>query len=258
MDKDRISLLLKAVASGEVSIEEACEALKRLPYSDLDFAKVDLHRALRQGMAEVIYCPGKTPEQVVKIARELKQADSLVIATRATEELSAQVIPQLPGANYNKTARMIFWGDAREAKPGNQTVAILTGGTADMPVAEEAAAFLSYTGYRVERVYDVGVAGIHRLLSNLDVMFNAAVLIVVAGMDGALASVVAGVVAAPVIAVPTSVGYGSNFEGLSALLSMLNSCAVGLTVVNIDSGFAAASAAIRILSCRPAAGSSGK
>jgi pyridinium-3,5-biscarboxylic acid mononucleotide synthase len=246
MDKRRLDNLLESVASGEVTCVAAAEQLKTLPYADLDFAKVDLHRGLRQGIPEVIYCPGKTASQIVDIATNLKQNGSTVVTTRASEEIAQEVMSLLPEAVYHPLARMIVWG-SEPIKNVSKVVGIVTAGTADLPVAEEAATFLTVSGYRVQRINDVGVAGIHRLFANLDLLLSMDVVIVVAGMDGALPSVVGGIVSVPVIAVPTSVGYGSSFDGLAALLSMLNSCAAGLTVVNIDNGFGAAVAAIRIL-----------
>jgi NCAIR mutase (PurE)-related protein len=248
MDRGRLNDLLENVARGQVSVADACAQLKSLPYQDLDFAKVDLHRSLRQGFPEVIYCPGKTSEQIVAIAQNLKANHNLVVATRAEVSVAAEVMPYLPGAEYFELAKMIVWKASEEAKPDSyQTIAILAAGTADLPVAEEAACLLLACGQKVSKVYDVGVAGIHRLLDNVDELLSADAVIVIAGMDGALASVVGGIVACPVIAVPTSVGYGASFDGLAALLSMLNSCAAGLTVVNIDNGFGAAMAALRLV-----------
>jgi NCAIR mutase (PurE)-related protein len=250
MDTAKLNSLLEAVASGDISAATALDQIKKLPYADLDFAKVDTHRALRQGIPEVIFCPGKTPEQIVAIAKKLHEQNHVVVATRADQFMADQVVPHLKGAIYHAMAKMIVLPgstDATSASKSHTSTAIITAGTADLPVAEEAAAFLTASGYPIQRINDVGVAGLHRLLSNLDSLLSADVIIVVAGMDGALPSVVGGLVAVPVIAVPTSVGYGSSFDGLAALLSMLNSCAAGLTVVNIDNGFGAAVAAIRIL-----------
>ncbi len=224
------------------------DLLRNLPYEELGFAKIDLHRSLRQGLPEVIFCPGKTAKQVVEIAHRLKQHHELVLASRATPELAAAVLPQLQGAIYNELGRMLIFGPLPQPDDSVPAVAIVTAGTADLPVAEEAAVILQSTAIPLVQVTDVGVAGIHRLLGNLELLQSAAVTIVVAGMDGALPSVVGGLLDSPVIAVPTSIGYGASFQGLAALLTMLNSCAAGLTVVNIDNGFGAAVAATKIIS----------
>lgn len=247
MNQEKLRAVLDAVASGEATPEAALELLRDLPYDDVGFAKVDLHRSLRQGLAEVIFCPGKTAHQIAEISRRLRQHHSVVLATRAEPAVAQEVLAQLEGAVYHELGRVIVYGDLPDPDDALRAVAVVTAGTADLPVAEEAAIVLQSQGVPVTRVPDVGVAGIHRLLGNLDALRKAAVVIVVAGMDGALPSVVGGLLEAPVIAVPTSVGYGASFQGLAALLTMLNSCAAGLTVTNIDNGFGAAMAAVKIV-----------
>ncbi|MGI6451765.1 MAG: nickel pincer cofactor biosynthesis protein LarB [Desulfitobacteriia bacterium] len=237
---DEISLLelLKSVKTGEVSVEDALKKLKSLPYVDLGFAKVDSHRQLRQGFPEVIFCPGKTTDQIVTIFHDLYQkSEGNLLATRASREVYEAVSAIAPEAQYNELARLIMLRRGEQEKRGH--ILVVSAGTADLPVAEEAALTAEVMGNYVERLYDTGVAGIHRLLSRLDKLQAARVLIVVAGMEGALASVVGGLVDKPVIAVPTSIGYGASFGGLAALLAMLNSCASGVGVVNIDNGFGA-------------------
>lgn len=214
--------------------------------ADLGFARLDLSRPRRTGMGETIYCPGKTAEQLVAILRAFAEADQAVLGTRCTPEQARAVTEAGLAADYDATGRTLILGSS--AAPTLGRVIVLTGGTADVPVAEEAARTAAFFGAEVTRCYDVGVAGLHRLLGRLDEVRAADVIIAVAGMEGALGSVVAGLVEAPVIAVPTSVGYGAAFEGLAPLLSMLNSCAEGLAVVNIDNGFGAAVMACRILS----------
>lgn len=247
MDIKRLQAILNAVAQNDLSVDQALEQLKALPFEDAGFARADLHRALRQGLPEVIYCPGKQIEQIIAIANILRAQHDLVLATRADKQL-AERIQQIDGdAEYDFSARIIYWGHLPPADPALRAVAVLTAGTADLPVADEAAFMLGALGIPVVRINDVGVAGIHRLLAAFPAIKNAQLAIVVAGMDGALPSVVAGLFSGPVIAVPTSVGYGAAFDGLAALLTMLNSCAAGLTVVNIDNGFGAAVAAHRLI-----------
>jgi NCAIR mutase (PurE)-related protein len=246
MDKEKLKSLLDAVANKQVTADEAMEQLRRLPYEELGFAKIDLHRQLRQGMPEVIYCPGKTAGQVIEIARRLRQHHKLVLASRATADLARQVLAEVEDCVYSELASMIICGEIPQPDDALPAVAIITAGTADLPVAEEAAVVLQAVALPVVRVNDVGVAGIHRLFDNLETIEKTEMAIVVAGMDGALPSVVAGLLGRPVIAVPTSVGYGASFAGMAALLTMLNSCAAGLTVVNIDNGFGAAMACLRI------------
>lgn len=214
------------------------EKVKFFPYDDLGFAKVDLHRALRKGVPEVIFCPGKKPEQIIKIMQSIHRVSSPVIATRASREIFNQVIKKIPMAEFYEDAHLIvIKGKGRLRQKG--MVLIITAGTSDYPVAEEAAVTLEVLGNGVQRLNDVGVAGIHRLLLNREKIKRAKVIIVVAGMEGALASVVGGITDKPVIAVPTSVGYGASFRGIAPLLTMLNCCAPGVAVVNIDNGFGA-------------------
>ena len=242
MDGMLIKKLLEDVQNGDISVDDACNQLKDLPYKNLGFANVDNHRAIRTGFPEVIYCEGKTPEQIRDIMAELVSKGGNIMGTRASSQDYEAVLEKLPEAEYFETARIIAVRDCRAGgKAQNMgTVAVVTAGTADIPVAEEAAVTAEIMGNSVSRIYDVGVAGIHRLFNRLDEIRKADVIIVAAGMEGALASVVGGLADVPVIAVPTSIGYGSNLGGLSALLSMLNSCANGVGVVNIDNGFGAA------------------
>jgi hypothetical protein len=230
--------LLEQVQRGETSLEEALERLRGFPYEDIGFARMDSHRSLRKGFPEVIFCPGKTAEQVVQIVARTRDRGEKALAARASAEVAEAVLREFPEAIYHAAARMIQVGDAAP-RSGQGTVLVITAGTADIPVADEAAVTAAMMGSPVERLYDVGVAGIHRLFGSREQLFSANVLVVVAGMEGALASVVAGLVDRPVVAVPTSVGYGASFGGLSALLTMLNSCAPGVSVVNIDNGFGA-------------------
>jgi NCAIR mutase (PurE)-related protein len=247
MDAVRLRELLDRVSRGEESVDSAFGELKQLPFVDLGFAVVDHHRAVRQGMAEVILGAGKTPEQVVAIANELARRGQNVLVTRVSPAMAEVVTAAIPAARYAALARTLTLELVPIASPSDKLVALISAGTSDLPVAEECAETLRMMGIRCERVFDVGVAGIHRLLHKREVFDRASVAIVVAGMEGALASVVGGMIDIPVIAVPTSVGYGAAFEGLAALLGMLTSCASGVTVVNIDNGFGAAFAALRIL-----------
>ena len=229
---------LEAVAAGNLSVDQALLDLKKAPFEDLGYAKVDLHRGVRQGAAEVIYGAGKTAEQIIGIAAAmLKNHISTVLITRMDAEKAAKVAETLP-LDYHPDARIGILGPIPEPT-GLGSIVVATGGTSDIPVAEEAALTAEVHGNRVVRLYDVGVAGIHRLLSHTDEIMNASVIVAVAGMEGALASVIGGLADCPVIAVPTSVGYGAAFGGVAALLSMLNSCASGVSVVNIDNGFGA-------------------
>ncbi len=239
IDKARLIRLLEQVKSGTVSPEKAIETLEILPYEDLGFAKPDHHRALRQGFPEVILAHGKTPEQVAAIARNLKQHNHTILITKASPECYEEVAACLAEARYNESARIITCPDSGPPPKLLSGVTVISGGTADIPVAEEAAVTAEAMGNEVERSYDVGVAGIHRLLDHVPQLRKAHVIIAVAGMEGALPSVVSGLVSVPIIAVPTSVGYGASFGGIAALLSMLNSCAAGVSVVNIDNGFGA-------------------
>ncbi len=247
MDIERLEQLLRDVQDGRESVAEALQTLRALPYETVGRdARLDTHRALRTGLAEVVYCPGKSNTQLTEIMARLSQQSPRVMATRATPEQFAAVQDALPLAVYHPLPRLITIGDPPAPAHPERYVAVLTAGTADTPVGEEAAMTLEWQGSRAERLYDVGVAGLHRLLDNLNVVQNAHVLIVAAGMEGALVSVVAGLVSRPVVAVPTSIGYGASFGGVSALLTMLNSCAGGVAVVNIDNGFGAACYAHRI------------
>jgi NCAIR mutase (PurE)-related protein len=236
MDTAKIKKLLKEVRSKKLTIEEAYSKLKHLPYEDLGFAKVDHHRAIRTGFPEVIYCQGKTIPQIKEIFKRLSGNHSNIMATRADEKVYEAIRSVKPSAKYNDKARIVTIGKGEE-KTGD--VLVVTAGTADIPVAEEAAETAEFLGNRVSRLYDAGVAGLHRILGSMDKLDKSDVIIVVAGMEGALASVVGGLTDKPVVAVPTSVGYGASFKGLAALLSMLNSCAPGVAVVNIDNGFGA-------------------
>ena len=238
MDVHALRQLLAQVSRGEVDPEAALERLRRLPFQDLGFANVDTHRALRCGVPEVIFCPGKTPAQVAGIAERLLAEGSAMMATRADRAAFEAVRAICPAAEFHEAARIIVCHcKPKELPPGK--ILIVSAGTSDIPVAEEARVTAETLGNHVEKLYDVGVAGIHRLLQRADHVFEANVLIVVAGMEGALASVVGGLTSRPVIAVPTSIGYGASFGGLAALLAMLNSCASSVCVVNIDNGFGA-------------------
>lgn len=239
MNKQEIKSLLEAVKDKEVNIEEALEKLEDLPFKDLGFAKIDNHREIRVGYPEVIYCEGKTVEQVRDIVKFMLTKDNNILGTRATEEMYNAVKEICKEAKFNKLGRTITIRKKVEQFTDNYIV-IVAAGTSDLPVVEEAYETAIILGNRVEKITDVGVAGIHRLFSKIDVIRGAKVVIVIAGMEGALASVIGGLVDKPIIAVPTSIGYGANFGGLSALLAMLNSCASGVSVVNIDNGFGAA------------------
>jgi hypothetical protein len=238
MNADQLKQLLSQVREGTLSVEEALEQLKALPYQDLGFAKIDHHRTLRKGFPEAIFCQGKTAEQVATIVQEMLPFQGPILATRASPEVAAAVQVVAPQAVYHPLARLVVIG-GEQPDPTRGTIRVITGGTADLPVAEEAALTAEASGNPVQRLYDVGVAGLHRLLDHLDTLQKARVVVAVAGMEGALASLVGGLVACPVIAVPTSVGYGASFQGVAALLGMLNSCAPGVAVVNIDNGFGA-------------------
>ncbi len=238
MNAEHLRGLLEQVRAGERSIDEAMTALKDLPYEDLGFARLDHHRALRQGFPEVVFCEGKRTEHIVEIMQHLTREHPLVMATRASVETFRAVHAVLPAAKYFAEARIVVVGEPAAA-PNSEGVLVVSAGTADVSVAEEAALTAQVMGSRIEKVYDVGVAGIHRLLAARDQLTHARVIVVVAGMDGALPSVVGGLVACPVIAVPTSVGYGTGLGGVAALMTMLNACAPGIAVVNIDNGFGA-------------------
>ncbi len=239
MNRSEIIRLLEQYSRGELKKEEAAEKLSMGGVEEMGFATLDTDRYRRTGIPEVIYSEGKTPQQLAEIAGHLNARGTPILATRATREMYEAVLEQVPGAIYHDLARAIIYR-AKEPPPSEKFIAVVSAGTSDMPVSEEAAVTAEFLGNRVERIYDVGVAGIHRLFNRMDLISNAAVVIVVAGMEGALASVVGGLVDKPVIGVPCSAGYGANFGGVSALLAMLNSCAAGVSVVNIDNGFGAA------------------
>jgi len=242
MDRDRLKRLLDQVRTGKVGVAAAMERIRGLPMDDLGFAKVDLHRAVRRGFPEVVYGEGKSLEQIVKIVASLRKAGQTVLVTRVGPEVHEAVAETEPRAEYNATARALVVRSGRR-RPGRAGVVVICAGTTDMPVAEEAALTAELMGNRVERIHDVGVAGIHRLAPHRDTLLKARVVVVIAGMEGALPSVIAGLTDCPVIGVPTSTGYGAGGEGEAALLAMLNSCSAGLTVVNIDNGFGAGFAA---------------
>ncbi len=239
MNKEDIKAVLEKVKSGELEVDAAASSLKDLPFKDLGFAKVDNHRSLRNGFPEVIFCEGKSLDEIEGIVEEMLKHENNILASRASREVYQRLKKIAPEAVYHERPRMVFI-EKQKLKKTKSKILVVSGGTSDMPVAEEAVVTAKALGNSVERLYDVGVAGIHRLLGNLDKLDQAEVIIVVAGMEGALASVVGGLVDKPVIAVPTSIGYGANFGGVSALLTMINSCASGIGVVNIDNGFGAA------------------
>ncbi|SPF50069.1 LarE-activating enzyme, subunit LarB [Candidatus Desulfosporosinus infrequens] len=246
MNEETIKALLESVQQGICSPSEAFRQLKDLPYEDLGFARLDHHRALRTGQSEVVFCQGKQTDQIITILTHLGAKDQNVLATRLEPEKAEKILPHFSDAQYDLQARCLLLRPLAEPTISGK-ILIMTAGTADLPVAREAWLTARYMGHEVDTLFDVGVAGIHRLLGQRELMDRAEVLIVVAGMEGALASVVGGLVDQPVIAVPTSVGYGAHFQGLAALLSMLNSCASGIGVVNIDNGFGAASLASAIV-----------
>ena len=249
MDPKRLELLLTRVQSGDVGVDEALRELRTLPYADLGYARVDLHRALRQGVPEVILGDGKTAEHIIGVAEQLIAQGQRVLVTRLAADKAEAVRARLPMLEYVAAARIAKHRTDTPAV-GEGFVAVVTAGTSDIPVAEEAVETLEMCDVRVERIYDAGVAGLHRITSQVERLRKATAVIVVAGMEGALASVVGGLVAAPVVAVPTSIGYGVALGGLTAMFGMLTSCASGVTVVNIDNGFGAAMAVIRLLRAR--------
>lgn len=237
MEIEKLKTLLKQVKDGEVAVDDALQSLRTLPFEDLGFSKIDHHRQLRTGFPEVIFCQGKTVEHVKQISERILSAGHPLLATRATSDMYEAIKAIQPAARYNDLARTITVRQSEdEGTPG---ILVVSAGTSDLPVAEEAVETALMMGNQPERLYDVGVAGLHRLIGNHEKLLTARVIIVVAGMEGALPSVVGGLVNCPVIAVPTSIGYGASFGGLAALLGMLNSCASGVTVVNIDNGFGA-------------------
>lgn len=247
MDPDRLKALLERVRAGETDVGAAVRELEHLPFSDLGFARVDHHRALRMGMAEVILGQAKTAEQIAGIARRLIEAGQNVLVTRVDPEKVPEILARVPELRHAPTARVLSHESQPVVARAGRPVAIVTAGTSDLPVAEEAAETLRMAGIPFERVFDVGVAGIHRIFGELPALRDAPAVIVVAGMEGALPSVVGGLVRGPIVAVPTSVGYGVAFGGLTALFGMLTGCASGVTVVNIDNGFGAAMAVLRLV-----------
>lgn len=241
MNPEKLKQLLEKVKSGIISTDEAISRLKDLPYEDLGFAKIDHHRQLRQGFPEVIFCEGKTPTQVATIIEKLQNQENNILATRASIDIYNHVKNKFPQAEWHPRSRIIIIRNGTQKRVGS--ILVLSAGTSDIPVAEEAILTAEVMGSKVNSLFDVGVAGLHRLLDNLPLLQEAKVIVVVAGMEGALPSVVGGLVDKPVIAVPTSIGYGTSFSGISALLTMLNSCSSGISVVNIDNGFGAGYAA---------------
>jgi NCAIR mutase (PurE)-related protein len=242
LDSKKIENLLKRIKSGKVKVSQAMKVLKALPFEDIEFAKLDTHRDLRCGFSEVVFCKGKTLSQIVGIFKKLSKANNCLMATKANKTIYQALKKTRKDVVYYEAAKIIVAGKNRKAK-SKRTILVITAGTSDIPIAEEAVVCAEVLGNKVEKVYDVGVAGVHRLFKHKDKIFKANVIIVVAGMEGALASIVGGLADKPVIAVPTSIGYGASFKGLAALLTMLNSCAPGITVVNIDNGFGAGYAA---------------
>lgn len=242
MDADKIRQILERVRNSEIDIEQALASLRSFPYEETEFARLDTHRALRTGMSEVVFCERKTPEQALQILQDLSKYHDRVMGTRVSAEMAAFIKQRLPTASYDSTSRLLILSktDPLPLPAATPFTLVVSAGTADLSVAEEAAQTLAFLNDPVQRLFDVGVAGLHRLLDKSQALFEADVIISVAGMEGALTSVVAGMVDCPVIGVPTSVGYGASFHGLAALLAMLNSCSPGVSVVNIDNGFGAA------------------
>jgi NCAIR mutase (PurE)-related protein len=230
--------ILEDYKAGKVGLEDVLEKMKSLPYEDLEFAKIDTHRALRKGFPETIFCQGKTISQILAILESMAKRDHSILATKTNKKIFTAVKKVYPEAEYNELAKTIVI-KREQLKPKKGKILVITAGTSDIPVAEEAVVTAELMGNIVEKVYDVGVAGVHRLFDIKDKIFDANVLIVIAGMEGALASIVGGLTASPVIAVPTSVGYGASFKGIAPLLTMMNTCAEGVVVVNIDNGFGA-------------------
>ena len=230
--------ILEEYKKGKVTLEEVLTKIKTLPYENLDFAKIDHHRSIRKGFPETVYCPGKTIPQIIKILNIMNKGDHNILATKANQHIFSEVQKEFPHAEYNEIARTIII-QKHDVKQKKGTILLITAGTSDIPIAEEAVVTAEIMGNTVEKAYDVGVAGIHRLFDIKEKLIDADVIIVVAGMEGALASIVGGLTSTPVIAVPTSVGYGASFQGIAPLLTMMNSCAEGVVVVNIDNGFGA-------------------
>jgi NCAIR mutase (PurE)-related protein len=248
MNENELRKLLDEFKEGKITVEKFLHELKYTPYENLQFARLDYHRGLRVGIPEVIFCEGKSLKQIYEIIRRMQASKHPVLATRVDESLAGHLKKKFPKGRYNPDARVFVIKKANKSKKkNNYAVSIITAGTSDVPVAEEARETLEFLDVKTNAVYDVGVAGLHRFLGEEDKLESARVLIVVAGMEGALASVVGGLSSRPIIAVPTSIGYGTSFAGLSPLLSMLNACSSGITVVNIDNGYGAACAAHRII-----------
>ena len=249
MDQIKLEELLSSIKEGKVSVEDALKRLESLPFEDLGFARLDLHRDLRQGLPEVVFCQNKTPEQIIAIMKKLWEHHDHVLGTRLSSDAAEIILKGLPEAIYDPMSKLLQLSRGALPQPGGDApyVMVVSGGTSDQPVAEEAAVTLEFLGSRVIRAYDIGVSGVHRLFDQHALLTEADVIISVAGMEGALTSVVGGLVSCPVVGVPTSVGYGANFQGVSALLAMLNACAPGIAVVNIDNGFGAAVYAHSIL-----------
>lgn len=246
MELNKLRSLLEELSQGDCTVDQAIEQLKQLPFQSIDdYAHLDHHRSLRTGFPEVIFAQGKTNEQVTQIFLSLKEHNQQVLATRVSAEMVQEIQKHLPDVIYHPAARILYF-DQNPDRVKQSGILVMTAGTADIPVAEEAAITAELMGNQVERIYDVGVAGLHRLIDYLPLLQKARVIVVVAGMEGALPSVVGGLVSAPIVAVPTSVGYGASFHGLAALLAMLNSCANGVAVVNIDNGYGAGCLAARI------------
>jgi NCAIR mutase (PurE)-related protein len=243
MNQEYLKTMLDSVRQGGLSVDDALQQLRQLPFQDIGCAQIDHHRHLRQGMPEMIFGEGKTAEQIMAICAAMSDKGSNILVTRLDKEKAGQIVQALPAAFYHAEARCLTLEHNPPEQRGKGTILVVSAGTSDIPVVAEAVVTARFLGNQVEQIYDVGVAGIHRLLARRDQLAAAAVIIVVAGMEGALPSVVGGLVDKPVIAVPTSVGYGASFGGIAALLGMLNSCAAGVTVVNIDNGFGAACAA---------------
>ena len=239
MDRKHLTQLLRNVADGALTIDEAAQRLSHLDYEDIAFAHIDHHRSLRKGFPEVIYGEGKSVAQIIAIMQRMAEQESAILVTRLTAVRAERVMASVPGCRYAEDARMIVWGSPPDGIEVRGTVLVISAGTSDIPVAREALLTAEIMGNPVASLFDVGVAGLHRLLAHRELIESAAVLVVVAGMEGALPSVIAGMVARPVIAVPTSVGYGTSLGGVAALLSMLNSCSSNVAVVNIDNGFGA-------------------
>jgi NCAIR mutase (PurE)-related protein len=248
MNETKLRELLEKIRAGDLSINLGIESLKKLPFEDLGWACLDHHRHIREGFPEVVYGPGKTCEQLVDIVSKLISVGGPVLVTRVSEEQSECVVQAIPEIEFHPIPKSLTWlGENFRPRPSNKgTVLVISAGTADLPVAEEACLTLKLMGHPFKRIYDVGVAGIHRLLDHLDELRQASVIIAVAGMDGVLPSILGGIVSVPVVAVPSSTGYGANFQGLAPLLTMLNSCATGVAVVNIDNGFGAGAFAAMI------------